>query len=120
MDPRYPHAARGIGFMLLAVSTFACLDSTSKYLGQHYPAPAVVWLRSVLQTLVMMAIFAPRMGMGLVRTSSLGGRATLSSDRPTPGSSLRSVGRLTVPDALRHHPGCTGDTPGTVPTRRTP
>ena len=72
MDPRYPHAARGIGLMLLAVSTFACLDSTSKYLGQHYPAPAVVWLRSVLQTLVMMAVFVPRMGPGLVRTSSLG------------------------------------------------
>jgi drug/metabolite transporter (DMT)-like permease len=72
VDPRYPHAARGIGLMLLAVSTFACLDSTSKYLGEHYPAPAVVWLRSVLQTLVMMAVFAPRMGLGLVRTSSLG------------------------------------------------
>ena len=72
MDPRYPHAARGIGLMLLAVSTFACLDSTSKYLGQHYPAPAIVWLRSVLQTLVMTAVFAPRMRLGLVRTSSLG------------------------------------------------
>ena len=32
-------------------------------------APPLVWLRSVLQTLVMMAIFAPALGMGLVRTS---------------------------------------------------
>jgi drug/metabolite transporter (DMT)-like permease len=69
---RYPHAFRGIGLMLLAVSTFACLDSTSKYLSQYYPAPSIVWLRCVLQTLVMTAIFALRMGLGLVRTSSPG------------------------------------------------
>ena len=71
MDARYPHAARGIGLMLLAVSTFACLDTTSKYLGQFYPAPAIVWQRCVLQTLVMAAIFIPQMGWGLVRTKSL-------------------------------------------------
>ena len=58
--------------MVLATTVFGCLDATSKYLSEHYPAPAVVWLRFVLQTLVMMAVFIPRMGAALVRTSSPG------------------------------------------------
>ena len=56
--------------MLLATFCFGCLDTMSKYLVAYYPASALVWLRYVLQTLVMMAIFLPRMGMRLVRTSS--------------------------------------------------
>ncbi|MGQ0650989.1 MAG: DMT family transporter [Betaproteobacteria bacterium] len=72
MDPRFPHALRGIGLMVLATATFGFLDSTSKYLSDHYPAPAVVWQRFVLQTLVMMAIFMPGMGLSLVKTGSFG------------------------------------------------
>ena len=56
--------------MLLATCCFGCLDTMSKYLVAHYPASALVWLRYVLQTLVMMAIFLPRMGLRLVRTSA--------------------------------------------------
>jgi drug/metabolite transporter (DMT)-like permease len=58
--------------MLLATCCFGCLDTLSKYLVAHYPAAALVWLRYVLQTLVMMAIFLPRMGLRLVRTSAAG------------------------------------------------
>ena len=58
--------------MLLATCCFGCLDTLSKYLVAYYPAAALVWLRYVLQTLVMMAIFLPRMGPRLVRTSSPG------------------------------------------------
>ena len=58
--------------MLLATCCFGCLDTLSKYLVAYYPAAAMVWLRYVLQTLVMMAIFLPRMGLRLVHTSSLG------------------------------------------------
>jgi drug/metabolite transporter (DMT)-like permease len=58
--------------MLLATGCFGCLDTMSKVLVAHYPASALVWLRYVMQTLVMMAIFLPRMGLGLVRTSSPG------------------------------------------------
>jgi drug/metabolite transporter (DMT)-like permease len=63
---------RGIGLMLLATCCFGCLDTLSKYLVAYYPAAALVWLRYVLQTLVMLAIFLPRMGLRLVRTSSPG------------------------------------------------
>jgi drug/metabolite transporter (DMT)-like permease len=56
--------------MLLATCCFGCLDTISKLLVAHYPAPALVWLRYLLQTLVMTAVFLPRMGLALVRTSS--------------------------------------------------
>ena len=58
--------------MLLATCCFGCLDTLSKYLVTYYPAAALVWLRYVLQTLVMLAIFLPRMGLRLVHTSSPG------------------------------------------------
>jgi drug/metabolite transporter (DMT)-like permease len=58
--------------MLLATCCFGCLDTLSKYLVVHYPAASIVWLRYVLQTLVMLAIFLPRMGLRLVRTASPG------------------------------------------------
>ena len=70
MDARYPHAVRGIVLILLATCCFGCLDTLSKYLVAHYPASALVWLRYVLQTIVMAAIFVPRMGLRLVRTTS--------------------------------------------------
>ena len=70
MDASYPHALRGIGLMVLATFCFGCLDTMSKYLVAYYPASALVWLRYVMQTVVMMAIFLPRMGARLVRTSS--------------------------------------------------
>ena len=72
MDPRHPHAVRGIALMLLATCCFSCLDTLSKLLVAHYPSPAIVWLRYVLQTLVMMAMFLPRMGRSLMRTTAPG------------------------------------------------
>jgi len=71
LNPRYPHALRGIGLMVLAVSTFTCLDTTSKYLAQHYPVPAIVCARYVVQMLLMVAVLAPRMGMRLLQTGNL-------------------------------------------------
>ena len=71
MNPGYPHALRGIGLMVLAVSTFTCLDTTSKYLAQHYPVPAIVWARYVVHMLLMLAVLAPRMGMQLLHTANL-------------------------------------------------
>jgi len=72
LDARYPRARRGIVLMLLAVSVFGCVDTISKILVAHYPAPYIVWMRSVLQTVLMVALFAPRMGLRLVRSSRPG------------------------------------------------
>jgi drug/metabolite transporter (DMT)-like permease len=57
--------------MMLAVSTFTCLDTTSKYLAQHYPVPGIVFVRYIVQMLLMVVVLAPKMGMELVRTSNL-------------------------------------------------
>ena len=62
---------RGIGLMLLAVSTFSCLDALAKYLAAHYAVPTIVWARYVFQMLLMLVLLGPRLGRGLVRTASL-------------------------------------------------
>jgi drug/metabolite transporter (DMT)-like permease len=72
LDSRFPHAVRGIGLTVLATVCFGCLDTMSKLLVEHYPAPALVWLRYLLQTVVMAAIFLPRMGRRLLRTTAPG------------------------------------------------
>lgn len=56
--------------MVLAVSTFTCLDTTSKYLAQHYPVGGIVFVRYIVQMLLMVIVLAPRMGLQLVRTSN--------------------------------------------------
>jgi drug/metabolite transporter (DMT)-like permease len=61
----------GILLMVLAVSTFTCMDASSKYLSAYYPIPTIVWARYVLQFLLMAAALGPRYGMGLVRTANL-------------------------------------------------
>src|SRR5947207_3803242 len=71
LNPRYPHALRGIVLMIAAVSTFTCLDTTSKYLAQHYPVPAIVWARYVVHMVVMALVLGPRLGAGLLRTTNL-------------------------------------------------
>jgi drug/metabolite transporter (DMT)-like permease len=71
LNPAYPHALRGIGLMVVAVSMFTCLDTTSKYLAQYYPVAGIVFVRYIVQMLLMVIALAPRMGMGLLRTSNL-------------------------------------------------
>jgi drug/metabolite transporter (DMT)-like permease len=66
-----PHPLRGIALMVLAVSTFACLDATSKYLTTHYPVPAIVWARYFFQMALMLLILGPRLGGQLFATANL-------------------------------------------------
>jgi drug/metabolite transporter (DMT)-like permease len=71
LSARHPHALRGIALMMLAVSTFSCLDATSKYLSALYPVTTVIWARYIVQLVLMVAVLAPRLGIGLVRTTNL-------------------------------------------------
>src|SRR5437763_958307 len=57
--------------MIAAVSTFTCLDTTSKYLAQHYPVPAIVWARYVVHMVLMALVLGPRMRLTLLRTRHL-------------------------------------------------
>lgn len=66
---RAPHrVGRGILLMIVAVSTFACMDTIAKYLARDLPVPAIVWARYFFQMVVMLVVLGPRLGLGLVRT----------------------------------------------------
>ena len=59
---------RGILLVLAATSVFALLDTVCKWLSQSYPVPMIVWARYLAQTLLMIAMLSPRMGMQWIRT----------------------------------------------------
>lgn len=62
------HKGRGILLLIAAVSFFALLDTTCKWLSQTYPVPMIVWVRYLAQTLLMLLVLGPRMKLDLVRT----------------------------------------------------
>jgi len=62
------HPLRGILLIVVAVSTFAVMDTTAKYLSRTYPVPAIVWARYFAQALFMLLVLGPRLKLDLVRT----------------------------------------------------
>ncbi len=69
---RQQRALRGILLLVAAVSTFAVLDTTAKYLARTYPVPLIVWARYATQTLLMLVLLGPRMQLDLLRSSRPG------------------------------------------------
>jgi drug/metabolite transporter (DMT)-like permease len=65
----HPHTLRGILLVLSAVFMFSSMDTIAKYLLRTYPLPPLIWARYVVQMVFMLVLLAPRMGLGLVRTS---------------------------------------------------
>jgi len=64
-----PRQLLGIALICLAVLCFALLDSMSKLLAAHYAVTSVVWVRYGVHTLLMLVLFGPGTGLGLVRTA---------------------------------------------------
>jgi drug/metabolite transporter (DMT)-like permease len=62
------HPLRGILLIVAAVTTFAVMDTTAKYLARTYPVPSIVWARYAAQTLFLIAVLAPRRKLDLLRT----------------------------------------------------
>ncbi|MCU1718264.1 DMT family transporter [Pseudomonas sp. 5P_3.1_Bac2] len=62
------HLGLGLSLILASCLLLAGSDALSKYLLQSYPVLLVVWLRYVLQTMLMLGLFAPRMGRRLIQT----------------------------------------------------
>lgn len=62
------HPLRGILLIVVAVSTFAVMDTTAKYLSRTYPVPAIVWARYFAQALFMLLVLGPRLKLDLLRT----------------------------------------------------
>lgn len=63
---------RGVLLLLCALFLFACMDTTTKYLSAHYPAPLVVAVRYLVQCLLMLVVLAPSQGRLLLRTQRSG------------------------------------------------
>jgi threonine/homoserine efflux transporter RhtA len=59
---------RAIGLMVAAVLSFTVLDAVAKFLTKSYLVPFVVWARYSAHCLLMMIIFAPKMGRKLFET----------------------------------------------------
>ena len=68
MNAPTPNVLRGILLIVAAVSTFAVMDTTAKYLSRTYPVPAIVWARYAAQALFMLLVLGPRLKLDLVRT----------------------------------------------------
>jgi drug/metabolite transporter (DMT)-like permease len=62
------HSLRGIMLIVAAVSTFALMDATAKYLSRTYPVPAIAWSRYFFQAFIMLVVLGPRLRLDLVRT----------------------------------------------------
>lgn len=62
------HPVKGILFIICAIFLFASSDALSKYLVGFYPVILVLWVRYVVHTLAMLAVFGPRSGLALIRT----------------------------------------------------
>jgi len=58
--------------MVTATGFFVSLDTTAKYLGQFYPVPGVVWARYMINVAILLAWFALRGELRLVRTARPG------------------------------------------------
>ncbi|GAB5377291.1 MAG: DMT family transporter [Acuticoccus sp.] len=58
----------GILMVALAVLIFACMDTVTKHLSQHYNVPMVMGLRYAISLVLMTAAMAPTKGRALVRT----------------------------------------------------
>jgi drug/metabolite transporter (DMT)-like permease len=58
----------GIALMCGAVGTFACLDTTAKYLGRQIDVMQVVWARYTFALLLTLVILNPLSRPGLLRT----------------------------------------------------
>jgi drug/metabolite transporter (DMT)-like permease len=70
--PHHAHHLRGIVYIMVAVSFFALLDTTAKYLAKFYPVAGIVWARYFFQALLMLLLLGPRMGLDLIRTKRPG------------------------------------------------
>jgi len=62
------NVVRGMLLMMAAVTCFACLDSTAKWLSQFYPTGQVVWTRYLVGTVFAIAYAAHALGLGMFRT----------------------------------------------------
>ena len=60
--------------MMVMVLCFSILETTAKYLSRFYPVAVLVWSRYTVHTVLMLLLFAPGQGLGLLKTAQPGGQ----------------------------------------------
>ena len=59
---------RGILLMVATVCSFATMEAIVKWLAQSYPVPMITWARYLVQVVLMLVVFWPRMGSRILVT----------------------------------------------------
>jgi drug/metabolite transporter (DMT)-like permease len=77
MTPGLPSPGKGIVLMLMAIFIFTAMDALAKHMLQSYPTVQVVWARFAGNTVIVMAVLAPRLG-AVMRTRRPGLQALRS------------------------------------------
>ncbi|SVC12060.1 uncharacterized protein METZ01_LOCUS264914, partial [marine metagenome] len=65
---RGPNQLAGILLAMGAIVLFCLMDLQAKYLGQTLHVTQIVWARYFGLFIILMVLFAPRRGLGLVRS----------------------------------------------------
>lgn len=63
---------RGILLMVATICSFATMEAIVKWLAQSYPVTMITWVRYLVQVLLMLAVFWPKVGSRLFATSRPG------------------------------------------------
>lgn len=63
---------RGILLFLATICSFATMEAIVKWLAQSYPVPMITWVRYLVQVLLMLALYWPRIGPRLFATTRPG------------------------------------------------
>jgi drug/metabolite transporter (DMT)-like permease len=64
-------ALLGIACMLIAASLFPVMNGLVQVMSEHYTTEQVVWARAASHLIFMLALFAPRFGVAVIRTGAL-------------------------------------------------
>jgi len=67
--PHRTTARRGILMAVLATISYAVVDTLSKYQAREYPVGMIVWARYAVPLVVLLLVFLPRRGRGMLRTA---------------------------------------------------
>ncbi|MEO8627264.1 MAG: DMT family transporter [Betaproteobacteria bacterium] len=68
----HPHLLRGVMLIMLAVFLFSSMDTLAKLALKSYPLQPLIWARYAVHLMFMLILFAPRMGLRLIKTKRVG------------------------------------------------
>ena len=67
-----PSALLGIALVLMAVASFALIDTVNKHLSLHVPIMMIIWVRYMTQAVLTTGFFLPKLGRQVLVTRHLG------------------------------------------------